>query len=145
MKVLLSRALDRLIECDSYLLDANSSERSVTHRLAVYLMEVFPDYDVDCEYNRDGFDVKRLELPQRNCVDDALDAVTVFPDIVVHRRGSNKHNLFVIEVKKSSSTISSDYDVQKLHAFRSQLAYAFAAHVTIGIANGRLVRKTLWV
>ena len=40
----------------------------------------------------------------------------VYPDIIVHRRGTNC-NLCIIEVKKSKSTTSSDYDKIKLKVY----------------------------
>ena len=42
---------------------------------------------------------------------------SVYPDIIVHRRLSNEHNLLVVEVKKSSSDIPHDIDFEKLSAF----------------------------
>lgn len=142
----LDRALDELFVADYHLLDVDSSERSISHRLAVHLIREFPNYDVDCEYNRDGFDVKRLQLSERNTSDDSADAVTVFPDIVIHRRGTNKHNLLVIEVKKGSSNISHDYDIKKLTAFRQELSYMFAAHVIVGKqGSDKVIRKVVWI
>lgn len=142
----LNRALDTLFEVDDYLLSVDSSERSISHQLAVHLAQEFPGYDVDCEYNRDGFDVKRLQLSQRPVNDDDLEAVTVFPDIIVHRRGTNEHNLLAIEMKKGSSTIRPDYDFEKLKAFRQELKYAFAVHVTVGRQGAsKLVRRVVWV
>ena len=142
----LNSALDALIVGDGYLLSVDSSERSISHRLAVYLAQQVPGYDVDCEYNRDGFDVKRLQLAPRRVNDNDVEAVTVFPDIIVHRRGTNEHNLLVVEMKKASSTVSPDYDMEKLKAFRHELKYLFAVHVTVG-KNGaeKLVRKVVWV
>ena len=32
-------------------LNNDASERSIVHRLAMYLQKLFPDYHVDCEYN----------------------------------------------------------------------------------------------
>jgi hypothetical protein len=134
---LVSNALDLSIEAlwarDRYLLEAGTSERSLTHQLAVHLSPFFPEYSVDCEYNRDGFDVKRLALPERRGTqDDSLDAVTVFPDVIVHQRGTNRRNLLVVEVKKASSRISDEYDFQKLRAFKAELQYTFAAHLRVG-------------
>lgn len=130
----LTASIEQLWKIDRHLLEADSSERSLTHRLAVHLSAFFPDYHVDCEYNRDGFDVKRLELPERGPArDDSVDAVTVFPDIIVHERGSKKRNLLVVEVKKVSSRETDDYDLLKLRAFKSELDYTFAAHLRIGL------------
>ncbi|RTL28096.1 MAG: hypothetical protein EKK47_16710 [Burkholderiales bacterium] len=118
VSVRLNAALKCLCERDLHLLNVDASERSMTHRLAVHLIEQFPDHDIDCEYNRDGFDVKRLELAERAAKDDDVEAVTVFPDIVVHRRGHNDDNLLVIEVKKRGSRISADYGRRRAHRFQ---------------------------
>lgn len=142
----LTRALDALFDVDSYLLTVDSSERSISHRLAVHMAQQIPGYHVDCEYNRDGFDIKRLQLEQRHVNDDDVEAVTVFPDIIIHRRGTNDHNLLAIEMKKESSTVPSDYDIEKLKAFRGELKYLFAVHVTVGKNKANtLVRKVVWV
>lgn len=49
-----------LIKKDRYLLEVDANERSITNRLALYLKSVFPEYDVDCEYNRNGKHPKKL-------------------------------------------------------------------------------------
>lgn len=63
--------LQKLRRLDKYLLDINVNERTITHKLAEYLGEHIPEFDVDCEYNRfehnDTDDiVKRLDLPKDN-------------------------------------------------------------------------------
>ncbi len=143
----LDRALDRLFALDTHLLNVDASERSISHCLAVHLISEFPEYNVDCEYNRDGFDVKRLALPERHSInDDDVEAVTVFPDIIVHERGTNRRNLLAIEMKKGSSTIRPDYDFQKLRAFAQELGYAHTVHVTLGKrATGEDIRTVEWV
>lgn len=50
----LQKALVCLFLYDSYLLRKNSSERSITFKLAKYLQDQYKDYDVDCEYNLRG-------------------------------------------------------------------------------------------
>lgn len=138
-------ALDALLAHDAHLIDADTSERSLSHQLAVHLAAHIPGYHIDCEYNRDGFDVKRLALAERKATDEALEAVTVFPDIIVHERGHRGRNLLVVEVKKASSAISDDYDLLKLDAFKSELGYQFALHLRFGLnASGTLVRKLQW-
>lgn len=138
-------AIERLCTDDQHLLAADVSERSLSHRLAVHLIHGFPNHDIDCEYNRDGFNVKKLMLNERDVKDDELDAVTVFPDIIVHTRGSQDQNLLVIEMKKASSSVSHEYDIKKLNAFKTELKYHFAAHVVLGFCkNGQLVREVKW-
>jgi hypothetical protein len=148
VRAALDRVIRQLIQTDHHLLDADCSERSVTHQLAVHLSAEFPHYNVDCEYNRDGFDVKRLQLNERQVRvgDDELDAVTVFPDIVVHRRGSSEHNLLVIEVKKAASRPElTEYDLLKLNAFKAELGYLHAAHIVLGyLRNQDFVSEVAW-
>ena len=92
----------KLKKNDWKLLKSDVNERSITHKLAIYLQENFPNFDVDCEYNRDGLDPKMLNLPVSNILDNDTEAKTVFPDIIIHERGT-KNNILVIEVKKSSN------------------------------------------
>lgn len=143
---LLTEALAAFHAAEMHLLRADASERSMTHRLALHLTPLFPDFDVDCEYNRDGFDVKRLALHERPVQDDDTEAVTVFPDIVVHRRGDNDANLLVIEVKKARSAVNAEYDMLKLQAFKRDLKYRYAVHLTLGLdCNGTPVTQVTWL
>jgi hypothetical protein len=113
-------ALKALCREDRLFLDVNASERSISHKLAEHLQKQFRDLNVDCEYNRHGNDIKRLawhrDLSSR--IDD-LEARTVFPDIIVHKRGDDDNNLLVIEIIKSSSGLNHNYDYEKLRAFTS--------------------------
>jgi hypothetical protein len=146
IEIALNRAIDRFVECDCHLLAADANERSMSHRIAIYLEQEMPGYNVDCEYNRDGFDVKRLQLSPYPTSADNDEAVTVFPDIIVHRRGNNDHNLLVVEMKKAAAGTDLAYDLQKLRAFRRELKYTWAVHLIIGHSrNGHLVRKTRWI
>jgi hypothetical protein len=143
---LLAKALDVFHAAELHLLRTDASERSMTHRLALHLTPLFPEFDVDCEYNRDGFDVKRLALHERPVQDDDTEAVTVFPDIVVHRRGHNDANLLVIEVKKAISAVNADYDMLKLNAFKSELKYRHAVHLTLWLdADGTPATQVIWL
>ncbi|PSV28112.1 hypothetical protein [Photobacterium sp. GB-56] len=92
----------QFIARDRYLLEVNANERSLTHRIGMYLQAQFDHYDVDCEFNRDGHDPKELYIgtEQTDVYDD--NAMTVYPDIIVHHRVSNDYNWLVIEFKKSS-------------------------------------------
>ena len=89
--------VDRAIQCvyahDAVLFEIGASEWAIAHRLAVYLEHMLPEWNVDCEYNRQGLgrDPKTNEQNKR-----------VRPDITVHHRGKPavEHNLLVIELKK---------------------------------------------
>lgn len=122
-------ALDTLLMQDAGLLQRNASERSISHRLGLYLTTMFPDWDVDCEYNRDDHKPKRLVLSDE-CreADNSRPGSKVLPDVIVHHRRTHD-NLLVIEIKKSTSTISADCDLEKLSRFRTQLGYQHALFI----------------
>lgn len=46
------QGLNTLLRLDGYLLANNLSERSITHKLAEYYQDIFHEWNVDCEYNR---------------------------------------------------------------------------------------------
>jgi len=105
------KAIQQLFETDAELLVRDIHERTITGRLAGHLGPHFPEWDVDCEYNRDGHEIKRV------------DGKIVVPDIIVHHRGT-PDNLLVIEVKKSNTRAPDEDDIAKVHAYRgSHLRY----------------------
>ena len=105
-------ALQILLKNDSFLLEKSVNERTITHKLAEYLQFQFPNWNVDCEYNRKGLEKKKLEGIKACRKHIATNRV--FPDIIVHRRNSDK-NLLVIEFKKIG--LSSICDIRKLELF----------------------------
>lgn len=58
-------AMQLLVSNDEYLFENDVSERAITHRLGMYLQCEFPNYHVDCEYNRNLGDSKRIVLSDR--------------------------------------------------------------------------------
>lgn len=126
---LVSLALDKLKREDSLLFTNRAHERSITHWLAAYLKELFPDWKVDCEYNRiedDPNEYKYLFLETGESGHVSVfdtDGSRVYPDIVIHHRGRNgrEDNLLVIEVKLGWSTQDSTRDLRKLRAFTGQV------------------------
>ena len=67
----------------------------------------------------------------------------MFPDIIVHKRGSDTDNLLVLERKKPEERL--EYDKTKLMAFRRELGYSHTAHVILGRPDGILVKDVRWV
>lgn len=133
-------AISKLQREDSFLLkkEHDINERTVTHRLAMHLTGEFKDYDVDCEYNRmfNGanprtYVPKRLSLEIKEDI-NALDteAYTVYPDIIVHKRGTDT-NLLVIEAKMSWKNSKGNFDKRKLRAYKEQLGYSYALYLEI--------------
>jgi hypothetical protein len=80
----LNLACQRLADNDAYLVREGVHERSVTHKLAEYLQLLFDEWHVDCEYNKDGPDLKGVLVPNAHL---DLEDSPVLPDIIVHRRG----------------------------------------------------------
>jgi hypothetical protein len=126
-------ALKRLLKEDAVLISDDVNERSITHHLAIYLKQEFADRDVDVEYNRNLGFIKRLRLDPPQPSADDTDAVTVYPDVIVHKRDTT-NNLLVVEVKKAGCG-GIEFDIRKLRAFTDQspagLGYIWGVHVVL--------------
>ncbi len=129
-------ACELLQRHDTFLLENDLNERSITHKLAEYLQQQFPEYHVDCEYNRmrsgkmDEMYIKKiLKIPIEGLTSADTEAKTVYPDIIIHKRGTNDDNLVAIEVKKSTNKTDRKLDFRKLNAFKTQLKYVFTLFI----------------
>jgi hypothetical protein len=140
----LTDAIEQLLRSDSYILDKDVNERSISHRLANYIEPHFPGWNVDCEYNRNHDDSKRLDIYPRKVQSDDTQATTVYPDIIIHRRGTDE-NLVVIEMKKTTSTEADEYDLGKLRAFKTQLGYQFAIFIKVATGDNIGIERIDWV
>lgn len=132
-----SRACRDVENKDSFLLDKDVSEWAIAHRLAVYIEKYFPEYNIDCEYNRmaDADGTYSTRSPKR-----VHGTAKERPDIIVHRRGPGAdNNLLVIELKKNQS----DDDENFLDAMMADpnFSYKYGCHVLI--TNEKLTEK--WV
>lgn len=138
-------ALDMLFDRDAEILRNDVNERTITHKLAEYLEPEFPGWNVDCEYNRNHDQTKTLKSLRGDVapIDDA-DGISVFPDIIVHKRMTDE-NLLVIEVKKSTSRKSPDFDKQKLLAFKQELNYQHALFLQVTTGKNELSAKLEWM
>lgn len=132
IRKLIERAYKMLIEKDGHLLKVDANERSITHRLAIHLESVFPGYNVDCEYNRNGIDPKILKNFKKKIDSDDTSGTTVYPDIIIHHRGENS-NFIVIEAKKTSN--KGDSDKEKLVIYKKELFYKYAYFVRFPIGE----------
>jgi hypothetical protein len=88
------------------------------------------DYNLDCEYNKNGDKSKitpRFPKGTR-------------PDLILHKRTSNQHNLLVVEFKGWWSKKSGN-DHQKLEDFTSLecgYQYRLGAYVVLGKENAEI-------
>jgi hypothetical protein len=136
-------ALSELLVNDDDLLDIDANERSITFRFAMYLQQHFPDWTVDCEYNRDGIEPKRLGHLELYPDSEDDEAKTVFPDVIVHRRGT-KENHLVLEFKKSTSRVNRQIDLRKLQGYKRQLGYEHALFVEVGTEGQAIIIALEW-
>ncbi|WP_321801281.1 hypothetical protein [Burkholderia sp. BCC1988] len=137
-------ALSELLVNDHDLLSIDANERSITFRFAMYLQRCLPDWTVDCEYNRDGVDPKKLAYLGLDPDSEDDEAKTVFPDVIVHRRG-RRENFLVLEFKKSTSHVDRNIDLQKLQGYKRQLGYEHALYVEVGTAGQAMITMLRWV
>lgn len=116
---------------DSYLIINNLNERTITHRLAISISKYFENFDVDCEYNgnivgeggkkrikllKEELAIRNLLTRHENELESEIIERSVFPDIIIHKRGT-RDNLCIIEVKKSNSKVDFEYDHLKLSMY----------------------------
>ena len=126
-------ALQEFYGRETFLLDKDLGERTLTHRLAVHCEKQFSGWDVDCDFNRLG--ERTLRLPHGTIVstDDHLGK-SVYPDIVVHQR-EIPNNLLAIEVRKSTNHQPLEHDQHKLRALTDPhlwFAYWIGLHLSLG-------------
>ena len=121
-------------------LDFGAHERSTAFRLAVHMEPLFPGWNVDCEYDRDGDDLGKHLAGIRECSDKKrTDAI--IPDIIVHhrRQQGHDHNLLVIELKKNSEC--DPCDQRKLELLTSPDGhFHYQLGLYINIAGGQFAR-----
>lgn len=126
---------------DQYLIDRKTdtsneeihlSERSIVFRFALYLFNRLQSsdlcwYDLDCEYNRN------IDLEKKYRSDNG-NILGCYPDIIIHKRGTNDDNLLVIEVKTWWNT-NTEHDEDKLRDLTRQTSdykYEYGLSITLG-------------
>ena len=145
MAKLIVASINRLFERDRVLFEIDANERSITHKLGMYLQENFSEWDVDCEYNREGNNAKYLLNNIGKIDSDDTDGKTVFPDIIVHKRKTSENKL-IIEIKKTTNHQSRDIDIRKLEGLSMQLNYENALFLRLKAGNDGIgVDEFCWV
>ena len=113
IQTIVKKCLKNFQSEDIFLLENDVDERTISNRLAFYLQSEIPKFKVDCEYNRKEYEIKKIiaykgSLPRK-----------IYPDIIVHERGTNSNNLLVIEIKKQGN-LEIENDEIKLKALTSE-------------------------
>jgi hypothetical protein len=139
----IEQALMAFVRNDLDLLHPDANERNISQRLALHLQAQFPDYKVDCEYNRDADHIKRLDLYPENARTDDLQGKTIYPDIVVHRRDEGS-NLLVIEVGKKAGEEDRKKDLLKLRRTKEEYRYEGALFINFG-SREKPIEDIEWV
>lgn len=136
-------AMAILYERDKYLIhDGNSSdskeenhvsEMAVVFQFGSYLKDIlaknkmFAVYDIDTEYNKNIRDEKLV-------ADGSIRGKR--PDLIIHKRGTNKHNLLIAEFKgwwnNSQSAVNEDKDKIKLFMYKD-VAEEYRYEYTYGL------------
>lgn len=133
LKSLLTSAVEAAYAEPSLLLESNSgprkgNEQSVAFRVGIHLYEIlkgtqFAALHLDCEYNKHGDDPKKL------------DELAIRPDLLIHRRGDDDHNVLAVEFGgwwKKPAKVESDRD--KLRKLTSQdFAYKYQLGVLVNL------------
>ena len=119
----IKRAFEDLYDKDKYLIDNRPhskfsdntkqlgkhhvGERAIVFRFAHYLqleiskVQEYAWYNLDCEYNRNGDDAKIVNNKK------------TYPDMIIHKRVDNLHNLLVMEFKTYWNNDTKD-DIEKI-------------------------------
>lgn len=166
IKTKVQSCIQKLKENELEIILNDICERTIAHKLAEYLQQVFTEYNVDCEYNRNaekgsckpkyidiikhGYD-EAFQKAKDN--DEELKAflyqVTSFPDIIIHKRLTNDFNLLIIEVKKSNNNSNWEIDEKKIEAFTREkdtegYGYQLGLHLIINIGKMWKDPKITW-
>lgn len=160
LKSKVEKAIKMFFKHDSFLVENNINERSITHKLAEYLGLEFSEYHVDCEYNRminrtlkEGENDKKyikktLKLDIDDIKSDDIKAKTVYPDIIIHDRKSDENNLLVIEVKKEAGVDKCEenmnFDIKKIKAYVKELKYKSGLFMKISSNYNDTVKNFIW-
>jgi len=104
LKLFITKDKQALLQVDIY-------EPTISHRIAVYLEELFPEFDIDCEYNKTLLGKKKTLLGKKK----NRNGKKIRPDIIIHVRGTNEDNSVILEIKKSGKNSKlARTDIEKL-------------------------------
>jgi hypothetical protein len=137
-------ALKEFYAAETYLLERDLGERTLTHRLAVHVEKQFPGWQVDCNYDRLG--ERMLRMPHGTIIssDDHLGK-SVYPDIVVHQR-EIPNNLLAIEVRKASNHQPVEHDQHKLQGLTDpHVWFAYSIGVLLTLAKHDITFAEIYV
>lgn len=101
LQKIIAEAITMIVVNDSTLI-RKGQERAMSSRLGIYLSSFFPSWNVDCEYNRTGYE---------DALKRGVGGKKYYrPDVIIHKRGlpEKENNLLWIEVKLDNSATTDD-------------------------------------
>jgi hypothetical protein len=127
----ISRACIRLYAEQKRLMANSALEDGIVGRLARYLDPLFPGWDVDAHYNREGAAGRSKQ-----------DKVgRIIPDIIIHTAGvKTGPNLAAIEVKGYWNKESREDDETNLGRLAAEYGYEFLYRIELGPETFELIR-----
>jgi len=136
-------ALREFFGREAFLMERDLGERTLTHRLAVYIEKQFSGWEVDCDYNRLGERTMRLPHGTIVSTDDHLGK-SIFPDIVVHQRDI-PNNLLALELRKATNHQPIEHDQHKLRALTDpHLWFAYSIGVMVTLAGKHVAQSEVY-
>lgn len=90
IKNTIEQALKILYRAERELISDESHEQTISARLMLHLQHLFPDWNIDVEFNRQG----ENRDPKTDMAGNKRK-----PDIIIHKRGPKGPNIAVILVK----------------------------------------------
>ena len=127
---MLKESVAKCYEKDNLLIERSMEQTSVA-RIFYYMQNLINnderfdclrDYNLDCEYNKNGKHIKSTP----RCKNGTR------PDMIIHERGTNNHNLLVVEFKSEKGLRRTVYnDLIKLEDFTSPYIYNYQLGVLV--------------
>jgi hypothetical protein len=133
LKSIVNKALDMLYKNDGYLIQRQIHERSIVFRFGIYfdlMIKKLTEYyglHLDFDYNRNKENPKRTKAHPHG----------IYPDLILHQRGSNDNNTLALEFKTYWNENHTD-DIGKLKEITSpNQEYKFRLGISIVLGKDR--------
>lgn len=132
----LNKSIEQFYKHDKYLIEDSHKvhEQAIAHRIAHYFENLakkenssfYKEYHFDVEYNKNLENSKEIFTKCHECTKKCeckkySEQKESRPDFLIHKRGQNDLNKFIVEFKTGSNNVDIEYDVYKLNYFTCQL------------------------
>lgn len=145
---LINKTLDVLYDKEAYIFQNDTSEKNMVFHFSRYFIDMlkdinYNDLSVDCEYNKNALSEHKYKEIIYNY---DKKSHKIYPDLILHKRGSNDSNILAIEFKKHTnhSRKAIEKDSLKLKALTSEqgeFKYKIGLFITLGKTRERVKIK----